>query len=336
MKKLVTFLIFFTVCNLYQLIINVNSANAQTVDIGVYPPVFQIQATAPTNVKVPFSIENFADTSVDLTIYLRAFTANPAQNGTISFLDDLSSFPDPSMLQRIQVEDENNNPLQTLSLAPKQTKNLSLVIDVPQNQSKGDYYVALVFNSAAQNNSGNDYSEATAGISSNILLSVGPVGPTTGEIESFSAPPFLTRGPVPFTVNVKNTSDHYITPKGDIVITNLFGQNVGKIQLLPVNLLANSERRIPDVAQKDETTKAYTNIKAVVDNNQYPVAVWPEKFLVGPYTATLTIALSDSGPLFKKTILFFAFPTEYLLAIFALILIIIFVVLRVRNKMAKS
>jgi len=133
---------------------------------------------------------------------------------------------------------------------------------------------------------------------------------------------------------VKNTSDHYITPKGDIVITNMFGQNVGKINLLSVNILSNTVRRIPDSAQSNPDSKDYQTIKAIVDKNQYPVAVWPEKLLIGPYTANLTIALSDTGPLFKKSIVFFAFPTEYLLGLLAIIIVIIFIILRVRQKIS--
>ena len=333
MKKLIKILLVFTVCNLYQLLLNVNIAHAQTVDLGIYPPVFQVQTTSPADVKAPFFIENFSDSSINLVISLKPFTAAPMENGTISFSADLSSFPDPSLLQRIRVEDDNNSQIQTLTLAPKQKKNLSLAIEITNNQSKGDYYVSLVFTSNNQNTINNsNFSEATASIASNILLSVGPVGETKGYIEDFSAPPLMSGGPVPFTVRIRNTSDHYITPKGDIVITNMFGQNVGKVNLLPVNILSNATRRIPDSIQSDINSKDYQTVKAVADNNQYPVAVWPEKFLVGPYTATLTLALSATGPLFRKTVFFFAFPTEYLLAILAIIIVISFIILRVKKK----
>ena len=238
-------------------------------------------------------------------------------------------------MQKIQVEDDNN-PIQTITLAPKQKRNLNLIVQIPQNQTKGDYYISLIFTSGGQTSVKTNSSQALAGIVSNILLSIGPLGETKGYIADFSAPAFVAKGPLPFTVRVENTSDHYITPKGDIVITNMFGQNVGKINLLRVNILSNTTRRIPDSVQSGgPDSKDYQTIKAIVDNNQYPVAVWPEKLLVGPYTATLTIALSDSGPLFKKSIIFFAFPTEYLIAILATICMIIFIIFRVRQKISQ-
>ncbi len=333
MKTIIKILLIFTVCNLYQLLVNVNIAQAQTVDLGIYPPVFQIQATPPAIIKAPFFIQNYSDSSINLLISLMPFTAAGTENGTVSFSTDFSSFPDPSLLQKISVADNNNAQIQTLTLAPKQKKNLNLDIQIPNNQSKGDYYVSLIFTSSNQNTVNNsNFSAATASIASNILLSVGPVGQTKGYIENFSAPPLMTSGPVPFTVSIKNTSDHYITPQGDIVITNMFGQNIGKVNLLPVNILSNTVRRMPDSIQSDLNSKDYQTVKAVADSNRYPVAVWPEKLLVGPYTATLTLALSTSGPLFRKTVFFFAFPSEYLLGILAIIIIITFIILRIKKK----
>jgi hypothetical protein len=332
MKKIIKILIFFTVCNLYQMLTGVSHVSAQSVDLGIYPPVIQAQATAPSDVSTPFYVQNFSDSSVDLNISIAPFTASPLENGTVSFLDDLNSFPDPSLLEKIHVLDGDNS-IQTITLAPKQKRNLNLLIQVPDNQTKGDYYISLIFTSGGQNPVQANSAQASAGIVSNILLSIGPVGETKGYIEDFSAPAFVAKGPLPFTVRVKNTSDHYITPKGDIVITNMFGQNVGKINLLPVNLLSNTVRRIPDSIQSDVNSKDYAGVKAVADKNQYPMAVWPEKFLVGPYTATLTLALSGTGPLFKRSIVFFAFPAEYSLGILAIIIVIIFVVLRVKKKL---
>lgn len=301
---------------LFSLIFNLKSptvADAQSVDLGIYPPVFQIQATAPSDVKISFSIQNFTDSSVPLTISLKPFTADPEENGNIVFLDS-ANFPDPFLPQRIQVLDSGNS-IGNLTLSPQQKKDLTLGVQIPSNEPKGDYYLSLVFSSGAQNLTNENSSQVTLGIASNILLSIGPVGKVSGYIEDFSTPFLVAKGPIPFTLRVKNTSDHYITPKGSIVIKNMFGQTIGKVNLLSVNILANTVRRIPDSTQLNQTT-----------------AVWPEKFLVGPYTATLTLALSDNGPLFTRNITFFAFPLEYLIAILLIIGLIIFIAIRVNRS----
>jgi hypothetical protein len=80
----------------------------------------------------------------------------------------------------------------------------------------------------------------------------------------------------------------------------MFRQAVGKVNLLPVNILSNSIRRLPDSLQGKVSDKDYGQIKGTVEKNKYPVAVWPEKFLLGVYKATVTLSLSDQGPVLGK------------------------------------
>ena len=80
--------------------------------------------------------------------------------------------------------------------------------------------------------------------------------------------------------------------------------------------------------------KDYEKIRLVVEKNKSPVAVWPEKFLLGPYNATLTVSLSDEGPVFKRKIYFFAIPLEYSLGILAIIAIVAFIIVRVRKRIS--
>lgn len=308
----------------------INIASAQSVDLGIYPPVFEIQTTPPSSIKVPFFVQNFSDAPVKLYISLAPFSPGTNENGQIQF-EDNTALADPLMPSRILVQD-NGNSISTIVLSPKQKKNLNLQITIPADEQKGEYYFSLVFSSAPNAISNANFSQASAGISSNILLSVGPSGKTQGIIADFSSPHFITQGPLPFTVRIKNTSDHYITPKGNILITNMFGQAVGKVNLLPVNILLNSTRRIPDSLQSvTASEKEYEKIRSAVEANEFPVAVWPEKFLLGPYKATLTIALSDSGPQFKKQIIFFALPAEYMLGILIIFTIVVFIAIRIRR-----
>lgn len=330
--KLKTFiLLFFTFYVLHFMFSP--PAGAQGVDIGIYPPVFQVQVTTPANVKVPFFIQNFSDQSVDLNISLKAFTASGDENGEITFLEN-PDYPDPFILNRVFILD-NEAPIDSITLSAKQKRNLNLVLQIPSNEAKGDYYFSIVFTSNPNSLSNNSFLGASGGIAGNVLLSVGPQGKTQGILEDFSAPFFVSKGPVPFTVRLRNTSDHFITPKGDIIIKNMFGQSVGKIDLLAVNILSNTLRRIPDSLQSGAASdKDYEKIKAVVEKNQFPVAVWPEKFLLGAYTATITLSLSSQGPVFRKEIMFFSFPIEYIIGILAIIAIVVFIILKVRRRIS--
>ncbi len=306
-------------------------AQAQGVSLGVFPPILQIQATPPTDVRSKIMIQNLGDDPVDLKIGVKPFTASQSEDGQITYLSDFS-YADPFIFEKMQILDGDSS-IDSITLAPGQQKELTLEIALPQNEILGDYYFSIVFISANQPAETANVSGQAAGIATNVLLSVGPKGPTQGEIEEFSAPFFVPSGPVPFTVRVRNTSDHFITTKGNILIKNMFGQTVGNVNLLSVNILSQTVRSIPDSLQSPSANPS-SSLKSYFLNLKSPAAVWPEKFLFGPYTATLTIALSDQGPLFRRTVNFFAFPTEYSLGILAIIAIVAFIIARVRKQIA--
>lgn len=329
MRKNIFLILIVLICILF---FPLQKLNAQGVDLGIYPPVFQIETLPPSKVNSPFFIQNFTDQSVELQLILKPFTVTENENGEVLLTEDTTKYPDPFFFKRVRVLDKGN-PITSITLSPQQKRDLTLEIDIPNNQEKGEYYFSLVFTSNTQNPNNSSLSVASAGIASNVILSVGPLGKTQGIIEEFSSSLFVTKGPLPFTVRVRNTSGHYITPKGDITIKNMFGQTVGKINLLPVNILSNTIRRIPDSLQSVDVKEAeYEKIKSVVEKNKFPVSVWPEKFLLGRYTATLTLALSEQGPLFRRQIVFYALPTEYILGILTIIGVVIFIVARVKKK----
>lgn len=309
----------------------VPSAHAQEVSIGIYPPISQIEAQAPADIKSPVYLENPTDNPIELGISYKAFVPSLSQNGQLEYLNDLQSLPDAEFVKKVYILDKNN-PIKSITLSPKQKKNLMLEILLPENQPKGDYYFSVIFSSKPKIINQSNSSMQTVSVAMNVLLTVGPKGKTSGIIESFSAPLFVDKGPVAFTVAIKNTSEHFINPTGEIIIKNLFGQPIGKVELVPVNILANSTRRIPDEIQTGNDKKQLEKIKSVLEKNEFPVAIWPENFLIGPYNSTLTISLSDDGPVFKKSIMFFAFPLTYLIGLIIIFGITVFIILRVKKK----
>ncbi|MCL4354858.1 hypothetical protein M1349_05355, partial [Patescibacteria group bacterium] len=70
----------------------------------------------------------------------------------------------------------------------------------------------------------------------------------------------------------------------------------------------------------------------VVVNNS---ALWPEKFLLGPYTATLTISLSEQGPILKKTVHFIGFPIATIIGLIIIAILFLLIRNKVKRKLAK-
>lgn len=314
------YILFFIFVSFILSLFSASPAHAQTaVSLGIYPPIYTITTTPPAAIRQPLVIKNYTDSNLTVSIELRSFTSSPSKDGELTYTppDQPIKGNDPHIFDKIQIF-ENDHPTTTFTLTPQEAKTLELRINLPQDEPASDYYFSILFINKGVGNDQSNVSAVTAGIGTNVLLSVGPQTATTGSIKSFAAPGFVQHGPVPFTVEIQNNSSHFIVPKGTILVQNMFGQFIGKINLLPVNILEQSSRLIPDEKNLNGTQ-----------------AVWPEKFLLGLYKAQLTIALSDTGPIFNRTIYFFALPTEAIVACIIVLIIATIVFIRVRKKLRK-
>lgn len=310
--KVIVSLVFLVILNSYFLILSSHSAEAESIDLGVFPPVITIDALSPASVESPISIENFSNRSLILNIIFRPF--KPLENGDIEYLEDEEVVGiEPLLSSKVQIYD-NEHAVKKLTLSPKQKKDVTLRIEIAPDQKPSDYYFSTIFISEDLTNIGSTQSLAIGGIATNVILSVGPGGPTKGRISQFSAPFFLLKGPIPFKLKVANDSSHYITTNGVITIKDIFGKTVGKMDLLPVNVLAKSERIIPSA------------------NVRSPEVLWDEKFLLGIYRAKVAMGLSEEGPILSKTTTFLAFPLELLAGLLISISIVVLIVKRARQK----
>lgn len=313
---------------------------ASALSLSVSPPIIQIEAIPPAEVSAPITIQNDGDDSVILKIVLKSFKAADSENGQLQYLSNADPFPgaNPQIFQGMLIVD-GDRAVDEITLAPKQQKKVDFRISLPEGEPFSDYYFSLVFVSKDinLNDPQTNLSQASGGIATNVLLSVGPKTIAKAELLEFSVPFFLEKGPVPFTIRVKNTGSQVLTPTGTIIIKNMFGQTAGRVDLLPVNILAGTIRAIPDSSQNPEATPSaeITNPKSQIPNSGSPIAFWPETILLGPYSATITLSLSENGPLFIRTIHIFGLPAQAALGFFIAILLTLIVYERVRKRMRK-
>ncbi len=291
-------------------------ASSAGLSFELYPPIIQIQTNPPANISTPIIVKNLSDEALSLQIIMKPFSASSPS----------SSF----LAQNLQISD-NKNEIKSLTLAPKQQKRLNLRINIPQNYTLSDYYFSVIFLSKNTDSNNSNETKISGGLATNVLLSVGTDIKPKGELEEFSAPFFVTKVPLPFTVKIKNTGNHFITPHGYILIKNIFGKIVDKINLMPVNILVNSTRSIPSINQLDLSASNHN-----VEMNDIKKAYWSEAFIPGPYTATLIISLSNQEPALTKTLYFIGLPIkiaiELLIAALVVIFIIVRIKIRVRNR----
>ena len=343
----------FAILNTCYLILATTPVEASALSLSLDPSVIEINALPPSNVSSSLTIQNKSDNQVTLQIRITPFKAK-LENGALEYLNQQGSF----IAKNVQVLD-GGVPVEGITLGPSQQKNLTLNINIPQdtnisarppatssNQSQAnqagvagevgrDYYFSIIFISKSSLNSASNASLNQLGIASNVLLSVGPKETPNAILEEFSSDLFYESGPVPFTVRVKNKGIHFIKPKGEILIKNMFGQNIGKLDLMNVNILFDTIRAIPNTIYMQELRSQDNSKEKSNLNFQSPKVLWKEDFLLGFYTATFNITLSDEGPGFTKSIHFFAFPFQGLIVIVIVLISAIIIINRVRARMKK-
>ena len=329
-KAFLIFVLLFALCTLH-----LSKAHAAEVSLGTSPSILQIEATPPSDVRAPFSIENTSDEAVDLKIGYKLFKSSDKGDGQIEYVNN-----NHKIFDQVEVVDEDNFSIDSLSLGPRQKKNLILRVIIPKNEPFSDYYFSLIFltepkttdsnpsTASPENNdelklSLDDTSKDTAtksadkknaafsaraGIAINVLLSIWPQKtPPNASIEEFSTTLFRESGPVPFTLKIRNNGSKYVSPSGVIVIKNMFGQRIGRVDLKESNVLAGSSRS--------------------------PALVWKDTLLLGFYTATINLVISDTGPTYTRSIHFVALPIKLFAGVTIAMIIITLTYLRVRKKM---
>lgn len=309
-------LLIITLCAIF--LGKTSSVKATGLSLGVYPPIIQVQAKPSTTVTHPITLINNSDHPESVSVIFKSFTSSDKENGEVTYLSqkDFFTSSNDKLFKHIALIDTDHNSVKAFILAPHQKKTFTLVMDIPQDVLLSDYYFSILFFSTPDSSSESNNTGLGGAVGMHVLLTAGDETPASGYIKTFDAPSFVTHGPVPFTIELANNGLHMINPQGVIIIKNMFGQKIGKVDLLPVDVLATSKRFMPDILQSSDTR-----------------AIWHERFLLGRYSAQLKIALSAQGPVLEKNLTFFAVPFQMLIAILLGLSFIFTIIIRVRNRL---
>jgi hypothetical protein len=342
-KKLTLLILLITISAYFFMPQKNHTLAAQGLSVSISPAITELRLTTPSTTTAPLSFENHSDEILNVQITFKPFHPS-GENGEIEYPNQISE-EYKRIFSKI-VLTENGIATNALTVAPRQKKDLKLLINIPNNQKQEDYYFSVIFlathsvhpdkkttstptitnseikslDPSASNQT--NYSVLNAGIAANFLLSIGSEH-TQGNIEEFSAPTYVQSGPVDFTLRIKNTSKHVYKPQGMILITNMFGQPIARLDIKPENILAGSIRALTSLHNSTTSTqKSITNPPGLIR--------WNENFLLGPYTAKLTISLSEKGPIYNRTVLFFAFPAYIISIAIVLIIVLIYIIIRIK------
>lgn len=279
------------------------TAEASSLSIGISPPLIKIEASGKERIETPLTLHNFGTETVELVITLSPFTQG-SQYGVVRVVEQDDRYR--LLFQNTALLEEGTK-VDRISVPAGKEKSVALAMNVPEDINELDYYFSIIFTASTNvdETKTTSHTNTVGAVATNILLTK-QEAVVSGSIKAFSAPRFFEQGPVPFTLGVQNKGKHLIVPRGSIVVHNLLGQRVGVVELSPLNILSKTQRAFPD-------------------------PLWHESFLLGPYTATLTLSLSETGPTFTRTIRFFAFPIRLFTVLLLSVFIAHLLVTRIRR-----
>jgi len=185
------------------------------------------------------------------------------------------------------------------SFKVSETKDITFTISVPKDAEPGSHF-GVIFFKAVDEKAVSAQLKIGTQIGMLVLVTVPGNRLQQGRIDAFSAPGFVQKGPVSFTISFENTGTVYFEPKGEIVVRNIFGKIVATVPVEGQVVLPTGVRDIS--------------------------VVWPAGFILGPYSAGLSLYDGDHNLLTADTIHFFALPIWYLLS-FIVILVALYAIL---------
>lgn len=214
-----------------------------------------------------------------------------------------------------------------ITMAPKEKRAFTYVVNVPKGAEPGGHYAAMFFSTVPPSASADNYVGVGAKTGILFLLRVPGDIREDARVESFkTGGDLLNRLPVYFELRVRNLGNIHFRPEGHIVIKNIFGQETATTPLNPRKsaVLPNSIRRIDSAwALTFDIPKDgfFTELKNEWNN-----------FAIGKYTAEVDGVYGvERQPLSARTT-FWVIPWHVLIVGFGL-LVIIMILLKMYNRM---
>jgi hypothetical protein len=214
----------------------------------------------------------------------------------------------------ILLEDQVNTwvklPFDRASIASGDVLRVNFKVEVPKDAQPGGKYVAIIFEQTGQLSSPTTENEGATAISPRIvgLLNIRVNGPVVeySFIDKLKVPSFLEFGPVKLSFDILNKGGYHINPKGQVTLTDWTGKEVDRVTIDDKNIF-------PDTSRSYSTKIGKT-------------------WMFGKYSVDITAAYGETGKTLTESKFVWIVPvTVILLAIFS-ILIIIFTVYLVSQK----
>ncbi len=294
------------------------STYAQSLSIGTAPTHEKLQLEPGQVYNDNFTVWNLSTTTTTYYIKVSSFRQIENQPGSAIFLSKEEDAKNPySAADWVEVE------MDSIELIPNRNFTIDYTITVPEELAPGDYNAEIYFTS--QETVGRDETAAYSILGSGvpILITIGDEYAESAEILDFYSKEKMYEKPnfTTLITRIQNLGDTHITPQGDIVLKNIFKQEVGRIKFN-----ANTQSILRG---NTGTYESNWDLDKYIEDG---------KIAIGPITAETIILYRRHNPGFailKAATTFWIIPWKLIILILTVI-IVTYVVLKLTRKKKKN
>ena len=295
------------------------NVHAQAISIGTAPTFEKLQLEPGQIYEGEITVWNLQENTTNYFVKVSSFRQIQNQPGSAIFLTDEEDKANPYSASSWVKLDTTE-----VELIPNRNITIDYTITVPETLTLGEYTaeIYLISEDPDSEDITATYTVLAAGVP--ILITIGDEFAESAEILDFYTEKKYYEKPnfTKFITRLKNLGDTHITPKGDIVLTNIFNKEVGRI---PFNL--NNQSILRDNAGLYEDV--WDLQKYITEEN---------RIVVGPITATAIVLFRRTNPGFsilEASTTFWIIPWKLIIVVLVAI-IVIYVSIRISKRSKKN
>lgn len=311
-KKKVALYTIFLVVFLFSFKTNIFAQSP--LSIGTAPASEKLQLTPGEKHEGEIVVWNLSEKTTTYTILVRGFRQVENQPGTAIMLtetEEKRALYSASSWVKVSKQE--------IELVPNKNEKIFYEINVPDDVTKGEYTVIIAFISDTESKSLGTTAFTTLTAGTPMLIKVGDEFVENAELLKFTTDRNFYETPtIRFETRIKNLGDTHISPVGEIILTNIFKQEVGSI-----TFNANGQSILRDNTGNYETVWDYGSFLTK-----------DKKLILGPIDAKLIVTYRNFQPGFAPLVAetsFWILPWKYII-----LALLIFVTTMILLKMRKN
>ncbi len=205
--------------------------SADNISLGTAPTSEKLQLTAGQKYNGELVVWNLTEKTTKYNIVVRGFRQIENQPGTAVLLTE-----EEEAKSLYTATTWTTTSINSINLVPNRNEKIYYEINVPKDATKGEYNVIIAFISENEDKLTGTGATTTLALGMPILVKIGTEFVENAELLEFTTDDNFYEYPdITFDTRIKNLGDTHITPTGEIILTNIFDQEIATIPFNPNN-----------------------------------------------------------------------------------------------------